>query len=163
MRLVHKRQFPIGTPYPDVVAYVAKAFQTFDFEGIYVDKTGIGDAVVDELDDIEVPNVVGVFFTEVLKENMLNYLKLLMEKKQLKLLGRDKQLISQINEQQYEYFKPESAQERVHLKFCHPRGRHDDQLYALALACFACKEAEPRASLTVVPRQQTSSAEDDDF
>ena len=45
--LVHKRQFPLGTPNPEVIAYVAKAHQAFDFEGVYVDKTGVGDAVVD--------------------------------------------------------------------------------------------------------------------
>ena len=140
----------MGTPYPEVIAYTAKAQQTFDFIGLYVDKTGIGDAVVDELDNIGVPDVKGVFFTEVEKENMLNYLKLLMEKKQLQILGADKQLIAQINEQQYEYIKPKTAQERIHLSFHHPRGRHDDQLFALALACYASKEAPPAPSSAVL-------------
>jgi len=143
VRLVHKRQFPLGTPYPEVIAYTVRAQQTFDFEGIYVDKTGIGDAVVDELDNVGIPAVEGIFFTETEKENMLNYLKLLMEKKQLQIKGNDKQLIAQINEQQYEYIKPKTAQERLHLSFHYPRGRHDDQLFALALACYASKEAPP--------------------
>lgn len=152
VRLIHKRQFPLGTPYPDVIAYVARAHQVFGFEDLYVDKTGIGDAIVDELEAIEVPNVKGVFFTDIEKENMLNHLKLLMEKHQLKILGDDAQLIAQINEQQYEYLKPKTAQERIHLKFWHPRGRHDDQLYALALACYATKEAEPEPQVWVIPR-----------
>ncbi len=144
VRLIHKRQFPHGTPYPDVVAYAARAHQIFNFEGLFVDKTGIGDAIVDEFTTIELPNVKGVFFTDAEKENMLNYLKLLMEKKQLKIPGDDPQLIAQINEQQYEYLRPKTAQERIHLKFWHPQGRHDDQLYALTLACYAAKEAKPR-------------------
>jgi len=144
VRLIHKRQFPLGTPYPDVVAYTVRANQIFSFEGLLVDKTGIGDAVVDEFSAIGLPNVNGVFFTDAEKENMLNHLKLLMEKKALKILGDDAQLIAQINEQQYEYLRPKTAQERVHLKFWHPPGRHDDQLYALALACYAAKEAKPR-------------------
>jgi len=152
VKLVHKHQFPLGTPYPDVIAYVTRANQVFNFESLYVDKTGIGDAIVDELEEIEVPNVKGVFFNEAEKENMLNYLKLLMEKHQLKILGDDKQLIAQINEQQYEYLRPKTAQERVHLKFWHPKGRHDDQLYALALACYASKETEPEPKLWIVPR-----------
>ncbi|MCW4047986.1 MAG: hypothetical protein NWE99_10600 [Candidatus Bathyarchaeota archaeon] len=152
VRLIHKRQFPLGTPYPEVIAYVAKAHQTFNFEGMYVDKTGIGDAIVDELENIDIPEVKGVFFTDAEKENMLNYLKLLMEKKQLGIHGEDKQLIAQINEQQYEYLKPNTAQERIHIKFRHPKGRHDDQLYALALACYASKETEPEPFLYVVPR-----------
>ena len=152
VRQVHKRQFPLGTPYPEVIAYAAKAYQAFDLEGMYVDKTGIGDAVVDELDDIGIPEVKGVFFTDIEKENMLNYLKLLMEKKQLKLQGSDKQLIAQINDQQYEYLKPDTAQERIHIKFYHPRGRHDDQLFALALACYASKERASEPFLVVIPR-----------
>lgn len=152
VRLVHKREFPLGTPYPEVIGYTVKAYQTFDFEGMYVDKTGIGDAVVDELENIDMPNVEGVFFTDAEKENMLNYLKLLMEKKQLCIRGEDKQLIAQINEQQYEYLKPNTSQERVHIKFYHPRGRHDDQLFALALACYASKETQPEPFLAVVPR-----------
>jgi phage FluMu gp28-like protein len=143
IRLIHKRQFPLGTPYPDVVAYVARAYQILNFDSLFVDKTGIGDAIVDELEQIYVRNIRGVFFTDVEKENMLSHLKILMEKKLLKILGDDKQLIAQINEQQYEYLRPKTAQERIHLKFWHPPGRHDDQLYALALACSASTEAPP--------------------
>jgi len=143
IRLIHKRQFPLGTPYPDVVAYVARAYQVFQFQDLFVDKTGIGDAIVDELEDIRILGVKGVVFTDVEKENMLNHLKLLMEKKLLKIVGDDEQLIAQMNEQQYEYLKPKTAQERIHLKFWHPPGRHDDQLYALALACYATREAPP--------------------
>jgi hypothetical protein len=117
-----------------------------------VDKTGIGDAVVDELDAIDIPDVKGVFFTDAEKENMLTYLKLLMEKKQLGIQASDRQLIAQINEQQFEYLKPDTAQERLHIKFRHPKGRHDDQLYALALACYASKESGPEPFLVVVPR-----------
>ncbi len=152
VRLVHKRQFPLGTPYPEVIAYAARTHQAFNLEGMYVDKTGIGDAVVDELEGIEIPDVKGVFFTDAEKENMLNYLKLLMEKKQLLIHGQDKQLIAQINEQQYEYLKPSTAQERIHIKFRHPKGRHDDQLFALALSCYASKEAGEEPFLVVIPR-----------
>jgi hypothetical protein len=152
VRLVHKRQFPLGTPYPEVIAYAAKASQALSFDSMYVDKTGIGDAVVDELEGIGIPEVKGVFFTDAEKENMLNYLKLLMEKRQLRIQGGDKQLIAQINEQQYEYLQPNTARERIHIKYRHPKGRHDDQLYALALACYANKEADPEPFLAVVPR-----------
>jgi len=69
-----------------------------------------------------------------------------MENKQLRIQGGDRQLIAQINEQQYEYLKPKTAQERIHLKYWHPRGRHDDQLYALALACYASKQSGPEPS-----------------
>ena len=124
---------------------------------MYVDKTGIGDAVVDELEGIGIPEVKGVFFTDAEKENMLNYLKLLMEKKQLRIQGGDKQLIAQINEQQYEYLQPSTAQEHIHMKYRHPRGRHDDQLFALALACYATKEANQNSSLSWSQDKQSTN------
>ena len=88
IRLVHKRQLPLGTNYPQVIGYIARAQQIFNFEGLYVDKGCIGDAVIDELNNIQIPAVEGVFFTDTQKENMLNNLKLLMEKKLLKIAGR---------------------------------------------------------------------------
>jgi hypothetical protein len=143
IRLVHKRQLPLGTNYPEVIGYVAKAQQVFNFESLNVDKGGIGDAVIDELHRIFIRGVEGVFFTDAEKENILNNLKLLMEKKLLKIIGDDKALIAQMNEQQYEYLQPKTAQERIHLKFWHPQGRHDDQLMALALACRAASHSAP--------------------
>ncbi len=143
VRLVHKRQFPLGTSYPEVIGYVARAEQVFHFERLNVDKGGIGDAIVDELNNISIPSVEGVFFTDAEKENMLNQLKLFMEKKRLKIAGDDKALVVQLNEQEYAYLQPRTAQERIHLKFWHPIGKHDDQLMALALACKAAGSAAP--------------------
>ena len=151
LRLVHKRQFPLGTNYPEVIGYIARAQQGFNFDSLHVDKGGIGDAVVDELCQIQVRGVEGIFFTETEKENMLNNLKLLMEKKILKIAGDDKALIAQINEQQYEYQQPKTAQERIHLKFWHPQGKHDDQLMALALACRAAQHTAPPGVGAMLP------------
>jgi len=53
----------------------------------------------------------------------------------------DRRLCEQINEQRFEYTK------NGQLKFWHPTGSHDDQLWALALACFAAKETEPAGAL----------------
>ena len=143
VKLVHKRQLPLGTNYPQVIGYVARASQIFHFERINVDKGGIGDAIVDELRKANIYGVEGIFFTDTEKENMLNTLKLFMEKRMLKITADDKALIAQINEQQYEYLQPKTAQERIHLKFWHPQGKHDDQLMALALACRAASRAAP--------------------
>jgi len=141
-RLVYKHQFPLGTPYPDVMGHVARADQIFGFASILVDKTGVGDVIVDEMERIGLSNVKGLVLTDPSKEEILTYLKLLMEQKKLGILSDDAELIAQINEQQWEYLQPKTARERVHLKFWHPPRRHDDQLFALALACYASKEEE---------------------
>jgi len=152
VRLVHKHQFQLGTNYPEVIGYVARAEQVFNFENLSVDKGGIGDAIVDELQRIQIHGVEGIFFTDIEKENMLNNLKLLMEKKLLRILGDDKQLMAQMNEQQCEYMQPKTAQERIHMKFWHPQGRHDDQLMSLALACRAATQAPlPGAGAIMLP------------
>lgn len=146
-RLIYKYQFPLGTPYPSVIAHVTKANQTFQFTKLIIDKTGVGDAVVDEIKEIGIPSAEGLFLTDRWKEEIFTYLKLLMEQKKLGILPDDTALITQINEQRYEYLKPKTAQERIHLKFMHPSKRHDDQLFALALACYASKEEEPKTAL----------------
>jgi hypothetical protein len=38
------------------------------------------------------------------------------------------------------------------MKYRHPKGRHDDQLFALALACYATKEAQPEQFVIMIPR-----------
>jgi len=146
-RLVYKQQFPLGTPYPDVIGHVAKANQIFNFTNILVDKTGVGDVIIDEMQEIGIQNVQGLFLTDRWKEEILTYLKLLMEQKNLAILPDDTELTAQINEQQYEYQQPKKATAHIHLKFWHPPRRHDDQLFALALACYASKEEEPKTTL----------------
>jgi phage FluMu gp28-like protein len=124
-----------------------KANQIFKFEKIIVDKTGVGDAILDEIQQLGIQNTEGLFLTDKWKEEILTHLKLLMEQKLLSIVPEDKQLITQINEQQYEYLKPKTAMKCIHLKYWHPQGRHDDQLHALALATYAAKTKEPEAIL----------------
>jgi phage FluMu gp28-like protein len=142
-RLVYKYEFPLGTPYPDVIGHVARADQVFSFVSILVDKTGVGDVIVDEMAERGLSNVKGLVFTDRWKEELLTYVKLLMEQKKLGILSDDSALIAQMNEQQFEYLQPKTAREHIYLKFWHPLRRHDDQLFALALACYASKEEEP--------------------
>jgi hypothetical protein len=149
-KLIYKHQFPLGTPYPDVIGHTAKANQIFNFTKIIIDKTGVGDAIIDEMEEIGIRNIEGIFLTDRWKEEILTHLKLLMEQKKLAIIPDDKELITQINEQQYEYQKPKKARENIHLKFWHPPRRHDDQLFALALACYASKEEKPK--LTIIQR-----------
>jgi len=95
-RLVYKHQFPLGTPYPNVIGHIAKAHQVFNFQKLLVDKTGVGDALIDEIQEIGIENVEGLFLTDRWKEEIFTYLKLSMEHKRLSILGDDTQLTAQI-------------------------------------------------------------------
>ena len=106
---------------------------------------------MDEMGEIGIANVEGLFLTDRSKEEIFTYLKLLMEQKKLGILSDDAELIAQMNEQQYEYLQPKTGREHIHLKFWHPPRRHDDQLFALALACYASKEEKPTL-LVAYPR-----------
>ncbi|KPV64775.1 MAG: hypothetical protein AOA65_0842 [Candidatus Bathyarchaeota archaeon BA1] len=119
-RLIYKHQFPLGTPYSDVIGHIAKAHQIFNFQKILIDKTGVGDALIDEIQEIGIENMEGLFLTDQWKEEIFTYLKLLMEQKRIGILGDDKQLIAQISEQRYEYLRPKTAQERIHPKILAP-------------------------------------------
>ncbi|HVP16738.1 MAG TPA: hypothetical protein VMT42_05170 [candidate division Zixibacteria bacterium] len=59
-----------------------------------------------------------------------------------------------MNEQQYEYLQPKTARKRIHLKFWHPPNRHDDKLFALALACLASQQAAPPGTGAILPPLQ---------
>lgn len=94
------------------------------------------------MEEIGIGNVKGLVLTDRWKGEILTHLKLLMEQKKLGILSDDADLIAQMNEQHYEYLQPRQHA-NIHLKFWHPPRRHDDQLFALALACYASKEEEP--------------------
>jgi phage FluMu gp28-like protein len=149
-RLVYKHQFPLDTPYPDIIGHTARADQIFNFANILVDKTGVGDAIIDEMQLTGLHRAEGLFLTDRWKEEILTHLKLLMEQQKLAVIPDDKELIAQMNEQQHEYQQPKTAREHIHQRFWHPPRRHDDQLFALALACYASKQEQPK--LTVVYR-----------
>jgi phage FluMu gp28-like protein len=95
------------------------------------------------MEEVWLFHVDSLMFTNRWKEEILTYMKLLMEQKKLGVLSDDSTLIAQMNEQQFEYLQPKTAREHIHMKFWHPLRRHDDQLFALALACYASKEEEP--------------------
>lgn len=80
-----------------------------------------------------------------LNKALLSNLKHTMEHGRLKL-PYNRTLITQINQQQYEYAKT------GHLTFNHPQESHDDQLWALSLAVYAASQyPEPRLEIANKP------------
>jgi hypothetical protein len=79
-----------------------------------------------------------------------------MEQRRI-MLPLDRSLLTQINEQQYRFSrsptKPtERPTEAGAIAFYHPRGTHDDQLWALALATYATKQREDEHQLFIARR-----------
>ncbi|MEM2130098.1 MAG: hypothetical protein QXZ70_05825 [Candidatus Bathyarchaeia archaeon] len=143
----------MGTPYTDVVAYIQRLNQKFDIRQGYVDQSAIGESLVEEINEFA-PQIEGLVFTAKVKQDLMILLQTRMEQKRL-VLPFDRNLLSQINEQQYRFGKvkpTESPEEKGIMTFYHPPGTHDDQLWALALAVYAAKENEPEPYLAVVPR-----------
>ena len=133
VRLVYMYQFPLETPYSQVMGHLVRANQKFAFRKMLVDQTGVGEPVLEEIRNQGIRNVEGLKFTVQAKEELLSSLKIAMEQNRL-AVPYHRQLCEQINEQQYSYSKS------GHLQFSHPENSHDDMLWALALTVYAARE-----------------------
>lgn len=135
IRLAFLKEFPLNTPYAHVIGFTVKANSKFRFQKIFVDKSGIGEPIIEEMKNQGLTNTEGVNLTAQTKTEILGYLRVKMEQKQLQM-PYNHRLCQQINEQKYEYTKTGQ------LQFWHPPNTHDDQLWALALAVEATKQQE---------------------
>jgi len=130
-KLLYLHEFPLGTPYTNVIGHLVRANEKFHFSGVLVDQTGVGEPVLEEIRNQGV-ECEGLKFTVQTKENLLSGLKIMMEQGRL-AIPYHRRLCTQINEQQYSYSKS------GHLQFSHPASSHDDMLWALALAVAASR------------------------
>ena len=133
VKLVYMYQFPLETPYTQVIGHLVRANPKFQFCKILVDQTGVGEPVLEEICNQGISCVEGLKFTVQTKEELLTSLKIAMEQNRL-AIPYHRQLCTQINEQQYAYSKG------GHLQFSHPANSHDDMLWALALSAYAARE-----------------------
>ncbi len=150
-KVVYAYQFPLQTPYTEVINYLTAANNRFQFKKLYTDQTGLGEPILESLQAAGLKTAEGITLTQDTKTELLTHLKLLMEQNQL-AISYNKNLCQQINDQQYSYSK------NGKLTFDHPPNSHDDMLWALALAAYAAKtKASPK--LWVVPRGDAGTEE----
>jgi len=147
LKLVYTHEFPLETTYTEVIATVTRANQKFHLQKALVDQTGIGEPVLEELQNQNV-TAEGAKLTQQTKTEILTHLKLTMEQQHI-AIPYDKRLCQQINDQQYTYTR------NGKLTFNHPPNTHDDQLWALALATYATK-TQPAPKLYIIPKRQTA-------
>jgi phage FluMu gp28-like protein len=144
IKLFYMHEFPLETPYTQVIGHLARANEKFHFQKALVDQSGVGEPILEEIRNQGVDRVEGAKFTAETKEKLLSGLKIVMEQGRL-AFPYERRLCQQINEQQYSYSKS------GHLQFNHPANSKDDMLWALALAV-AASTAEPAPKLWVVSR-----------
>jgi phage FluMu gp28-like protein len=131
-RLVHLNVFPQGTEYVGVINYLkALSERNKTIHRFLVDQTGVGEAVVEQAKKT-VPNIEGVVLTAPQKQDILGYLKLMMQERRV-LFPYELDFLQELNVERFELSK--SGQ----VLFSHPDGTHDDRLWAFALAVFATK------------------------
>jgi len=132
LKLVYNHQFPLQMPYTEVINTIVRADEKYRFQKLLTDQSGIGEPILENLQEQGVNCAEGTKLTQDAKTELLTHLKLVMEQNNL-AIPYNKQLCQQINDQQYSYSK------NGKLTFNHPPNTHDDMLWALALAVYAAK------------------------
>ena len=108
---------------------------------ILIDQGQVGDAILEDI-NIRYDNIEGVRFTNQLKNDMVNYLSNLIEKKEISY----PEIPIMIEELRiFQYDKTPTGK----LKMEAPEGYHDDTVTALMLAAWQCNEIEFNFSDTI--------------
>jgi phage FluMu gp28-like protein len=145
LHLVYLKEFPLETPYTAVIGAMRRLNDAYAFAAGYLDQTGVGEGPYEQLKRF-IPAMNGVTLTAPTKEDILGRLKLAFEQQKLTLPRENQQLLIQITSQQCQ---PTISRT---LKFTHPSGAHDDQLWALALSCWAAFKEPPRPTFLPISR-----------
>lgn len=124
-----------GKKLTESVGVIKVLNETYSFEKIYLDETGLGAGPTDMLTEAFGNVVEGVTFSTKSKMDMYSNLKRLMQQGKLKI-PNNKKLIYQLLDLRYETLS--SGQLKLH----HSERGHDDYPDALALSCLALAEME---------------------
>jgi hypothetical protein len=151
--LRHLKIWPLETSYASVIGYI-KALQDRwgGFIKIRVDMTGVGDYIVEDMQNADIDNVEGVTFTLPRKQEMASLLKQRMINNQCwyPYFTWNKpyqgEYVTELNVERFELRKDGN------IAFSHPRGTHNDVFWAKALALYATVEMKPEPEVWVVPR-----------
>jgi len=134
-RLVGLKVFPLGTDYTGeagVVGFVRVLTQKLQIvHRILIDQTGVGESVVEEARK-SLPNAEGIVLSAPVKQDIMNYLKIMMQQKRL-LIPYQLELANELNIERFQLTKAGQVQ------FSHPDGTHDDRVWGIALAVFATR------------------------
>jgi phage FluMu gp28-like protein len=133
LRLVGLKVFPLETEYVAIIGFLKLISERVKHvHRFLIDQTGVGEPFVDEA-RLSIRGIDGLVLTMPSKQEVLGYLKIVMQNKRL-LIPYELELTSELNIERFELTKAGQVQ------FSHPYGTHDDRLWAVALAVFAARE-----------------------
>lgn len=112
---------------------------------MYVDSTGVGDPIVEDLKRL-VAGVEAFHFTETSRAQLINNLQIMFEQDKIKI-PNEPELIDELKSMQYEL-----VGQKVKMQV--PEGLHDDRIMSLGLACWGLSERLPYRELTEALREQ---------
>ena len=142
--LVHLKRFKLGTEYGSVLGYLKLLNEKMErVQRILIDQTGVGEVFVEEAIKSGLKNAQGIMLSLPSKQQVLVYVKQLMQEKRIHLYY-DMDLINELNIERYELTKTGQIQ------FSHPEGTHDDRLWAFALAVYASRPEVPQYQGVVI-------------
>lgn len=147
---------PLGTEYNKIVGELKALFNKYKPQNIIYDQTGVGEGPGDFMKDIGLP-VEGLKFTIQSKVNIYSNLKILFEKRQIKIPNH-RELIDELLLFEYEYTT--SGNMKLH----HPEGGHDDFSDSLALMSYGLKRpGYVPSSLTIASRKHIKIEDNEKF
>lgn len=118
-----------GLAWSQQVQSVSHYLTAFEVERVLCDRTGVGDPLVEALQQAGIRTVEGVVFTHALKQNMVEMLALMFEQGRLALQAHPILL------QELYHFEAHPTPLGIRLESA--QGAHDDMVMALALAVWA--------------------------
>jgi phage FluMu gp28-like protein len=160
VQLVHCKQFPLGTPYVSVMAYIKSVCDRWRcVRGVYYDHTGTK-GMDEQIDKAGFPGLKGIDFTRPVKHGMA------MTLKQMMMTPRESERTLSLEEARRKFELPFDRDVQAELNvvqwtqspgsevytFSHPEGSHDDRFWAICLAVLASEESPmPGRGVVILP------------
>jgi len=116
-----------NTPYSIQLRWISNRILTWNPEKVFIDATGIGIRLHEEMRESFGSRIVPVKLYNPERQRILSNLRILFEDKKI-IIPKNERLISQLHSIRRVPSGP-------YVKFVHDKHKHDDYVWALALAC----------------------------
>jgi len=143
--LRHVKVWPLETKYATVIGYVKTLTDRWkSFENITVDVSGVGEYIVEDMNNSGIRNVEGVTFTSQRKQELASIIKQRMLNESFRFpyvdiyVSPTKRLsyVAELNVERFELMKDGS------IKLSHPQNQHDDIFWASCLSLYSASKIE---------------------